>query len=79
MTVHNLGANQLGWIFADMIKAGERNGLVRGFVNDVCDELGNTRHKDAFASRRVTPIVYKTPHPHSHISNDLFDYIVRSI
>jgi hypothetical protein len=57
MTVHNLGANQLGRIFVDMIRAGESNGLVLGFVNDVCDELRNTRRKDAFASRHVTPIV----------------------
>jgi hypothetical protein len=40
---YNVGAPLLSWIVVDMIKAGERNGLVLGFAREIGDQLKRTR------------------------------------
>jgi hypothetical protein len=40
---YNVGAPLLSWIVADMINAGECNGLVLGFVREIGDLLKTTR------------------------------------
>jgi hypothetical protein len=40
---YNMGAPLVSWIIIDMIKAGERNGLVLGFTRGLGDELRNGR------------------------------------
>jgi hypothetical protein len=40
---YNIGAPLLSWIIADMIKAGERNGLMLGFVREIGDQLKTAR------------------------------------
>jgi hypothetical protein len=46
----NIGAPLLSWIVADMIKAGEKNGLVLGFVREVADQLKSSRGNLLFAA-----------------------------
>jgi hypothetical protein len=40
---YNVGAPLVSWIIADMVKAGERNGLVLGFTRGLADELRDAR------------------------------------
>ena len=46
---YNVGAPLVSWIIVDMIKAGERNGLVLGFTRRLADELKNARQVAVFA------------------------------
>jgi len=39
----NVGPPLLSWIVADMAAAGERNGLVLGFMREIADELRDAR------------------------------------
>jgi hypothetical protein len=54
---YNVGAPLLSWIVADMIDAGERNGLVLGFVREVGDQLKVTRGNLAIAVVATDPKV----------------------
>lgn len=46
---YNVGAPLLSWIIVDMIKAGDRNGVVLGFVREIGDQLKATRSNLLFA------------------------------
>jgi len=46
----NVGAPLLSLIVADMIAAGERNGLVLGFVREIADQLKSARGNLLFAA-----------------------------
>jgi hypothetical protein len=54
---YNVGGSLLSSIVDDMIKAGERNGLVLGFVREIADQLKNARANLFIAAVATNPKV----------------------
>ena len=54
----NVGGPLLSWIVVDMIRAGERNGLVLGFIREIGNQLGA-----ALASVGMMPVEPPPPRP----------------
>jgi hypothetical protein len=60
---YNIGAPMLSWIVVDMIRAGDRNGVVLGFIRQIGDELKKARGNLLFAALATNPKAAKTPFP----------------
>ena len=52
---YNVGAPFLSWIVEDMVAAGEKNGLVLGFIREIGEQLGRVRVGLAIALATAGP------------------------